>query len=105
MENNLDNLITVKSIYTLAERKRIRELLAQRMIELDVGMTHFHADITYIVAANSKHIIKADGNMGLYVGQLSIKNMYHYFEGKRSNDSRVQILDAYCQIIGESSDI
>lgn len=93
--------IRVKSIYTTAERKAIRQQLAVRMIELDVGMTRFHADITYMIAANNEHIIKPDGRIGLYVEQVSVKNMYHFFEGRRSHDSRVQIFDSYLKILEE----
>lgn len=93
--------IFVKSIYTTAERKTIRQRLTLRMVELDVGMTRFHADITYIVAANNKRIVKPDCNRGLNIEQLSIKNMYHFYEGKRSHDSRVQLLDSYLQILQE----
>ncbi len=97
----MSELIKVKSIYTITERKIIRQRLTVRMIELNVGMTLFHADITYIVAANNERIVKPDGNRGLYVEQLSVKNMYHFYDGKRSHDTRVQVLDAYLQILQE----
>jgi len=97
----MNELIKVKSIYTTAERKAIRQGLTVRMIELGVGMTLFHADITYIVAANNERIVKPDGSRGLYVDMLSVKNMYHFYEGKRSHDTRVQIFGAYLQISQE----
>lgn len=93
--------VIVKSIYTTTERIAIRQRLKVRMIELGIGMTRFHADITYIVAANNERIFKPDGNRGLYVEQLSIKNIYHFCEGKRSHDARVQMFDAYLQISQE----
>jgi len=93
--------IRVKSIYSLKERERIRVLLTEHRKKLGVGMTLFHADITYIVAANNARIQKPNSQLGLNVDMLSVKNLTGFFQGIRSNDTRVQILDAYLQISQE----
>lgn len=94
--------IMVKSIYSPKDRAYIaHELIAIRK-HLHVGMTRFNAEILVTVAANNQRIVKPDGSTGLYVEQLSVKNTYHFFDGVRSDDARVQILDAYLQITNET---
>lgn len=95
-------LIFVNSIYGPDMRTDIRDRLAVIMASFDIGMPRLHAEITQTVSANNKRIRKPPHqNSGLYVDQLSVKNLYHFFEGRRSEDARVQILDAYLQIAEE----
>jgi len=98
-EENKTNTIKVASIYSPEEREEIKAKLKARIKELDVGMPRFLDEILRQVEANNKRIEKINGHFGLYTDQLSVKNMYHFFEGRRSDDARVQILDAYLQII------
>lgn len=98
-QNENKTTITVRSIYTPKERERIREELKTRMEELSVGMPRFHSEIMKQVGANNKRIQKFDGKVGIHKDQLSVKNLYHFFEGRRSDDARVQILDAYLQTL------
>lgn len=96
---NVDrHYIVVRSIYSKAERKDIRDWHKARMKTLDVGVPRFHKEILRQVSANNQRIEKYDGSIGLHVDQLSVKNLYHFFDGRRSDDARVQILDAYKQI-------
>lgn len=94
-------LIFVKSIYAPEARSGIRERLADILAAMEIGMPRLHTEITQTVAANNKRIFKGYGKSGLHVDQLSVKNLYHFFEGRRSDDFRVQILDAYLQIASE----
>ncbi len=98
-EENKTNTIKVASIYSKGEREEIKAKLKARIKELGVGMPRFLDEILRQVEANNKRIEKIDGHIGLYTDQLSVKNMYHFFEGRRSDDARVQILDAYLQIM------
>ena len=94
-------LIFVRSIYSPEARSDIRDKLANILTALEIGMPRLHTEITRAVAANNKRILKSYGKAGLHVDQLSVKNLYHFFEGRRSDDSRVQILDAFLQLYEE----
>lgn len=91
--------IMVRTIYTPGHRTYIRKALAEHLGELQVGMTLYHAEITGVVKANSNRIVRHTGATGIYTDQLSVRNLYHFFEGKRTHDTRMQILDAYEQLL------
>lgn len=95
--------IVVRAMYTPAERSRLRDILSERRIELDIGMPRFHSYVTRLVHANRKRIWKETGEAGIYVDQLSVRNLYHFFDGRRTDDERVAILDAYAQLSGNAS--
>ena len=98
-------LIRVKSIYSPSDRNQLIIALKKRRAELEVGMPRFLADIVEVVRANNHRIQKIDGSFGLHVDQLSVRNMYHLLnDGKRSDDRRMQVLDAYICILREAID-
>ena len=96
--------IKVKSIYSPDERTHIAERLSVIRKHLNVGMRRFHAEVTNTVDNNNCRIQKPDGIMGLYTGQISERNMRHFFSGVRSADAKVQILHAYLEIVIERED-
>jgi len=77
----------------------IRTKLAARKVKLDIGMTLYHGEITRTVDANRKYIVSSIGIVGIYTDQLSVKNLYHFFDGRKTHDARMQILDSYLQIL------
>lgn len=93
--------IIVRTIYTPGHRNYIRNSLAKRKLELEVGMTLYHSEITRIVEANRRRVLRETGETGIYTDQLSVRNLYHFFDGKRTHDARMQILDAYEQLLKE----
>jgi hypothetical protein len=93
--------IIVKALYAPDDRAYLREFLVSRKIDLDVGMWRLHAHITGLVHANRGRIIRETGITGIYVDQLSVRNLYHFFDGRRTDDERVAILDAYVQLSDE----
>lgn len=93
--------IFVSTIYTPQQRQVIRDAMAARKIELDVGMTLLHADITRLVHANRHRVVCQLGRIGVFVDCLSTRNLFHMFDGRRTHDCRMQILDAYLQILSE----
>ena len=96
--------IYVQSLYCDGMRERIRIRLDAIRDHYKIGMIRFHAEIVETVAINNSRIFKPNGKCGLYLGQLSVKNLYHFCEGVRSHDTRVQILDAYLKIANEAQD-
>lgn len=90
--------IFVETIYGPTQRKSFQCELSKLMAEFDIGVPRLCCEIQQVVSANNKRIKKIDGSTGLHVDQLSSKNMYHFFADKRSDDARIQILDAYLQI-------
>ena len=67
--------IIVKGLYAPDERAYLREFLVSRKIDLDVGMWRLHAHITGLVHANRGRIIRETGITGIYVDQLSVRNL------------------------------
>ena len=93
--------IIVRNIYTPGHRAYIRSALAKRKIELEVGMTLYHSEITRMVTANRRRVLRDTGETGIYTDQLSVRNLYHFFDRRRTHDSRMQILDCYEQLLKE----
>jgi len=98
------SLIQVRSIYPPALRIAIRDGAEEVRTSLAIGMNLFHNEVLGVVGANNHRIRKPDGSFGLYVDQLSVKNLYGLRDGSRMHDARVQILDAYLQAVRDAPD-
>jgi len=99
--NEANPPIIVRTIYTPGHRIYIRKALSDRLDELQIGMTYYHSEITGVVKANSKRVVSHIGVQGVFTDQLSVRNLYHFFEGRRTHDTRMQILDAYEQLMNK----
>lgn len=93
--------IIVRTIYTPGYRHYLREELGKRKVALDVGMTRYHAEITYKVDAHRRRILCETGATGIYVDQLTLRTLYNFFYERRTADASVQVLDAYEQLMHE----
>ena len=96
--------IIVRTIYTPGYRQYLRETLAKRRADLDVGMTRYHAEITKKVHANRRRILCETGKTGIFVDCLGVRTLGNFFHGRRTADSTVTILDAYDQLLNEEPD-
>lgn len=92
--------VVVSTMYSTADRASLRSILHRKREELGVGMHLFHSHVVRIVDANRTRIFKDTGEAGIYVDQLSVRNMYHFFDGRRTEDERVAILHAYAILAG-----
>ena len=105
LHTNLANaekkIIEVKYIYSPSERDALRQALTERKLELDVGVPTLLAEIHDLVSAHRKRVCKPFGELGVYAEQLQPKNIYGFLSGRRMEDPRVQIIDAYLQILNE----
>jgi hypothetical protein len=99
--NNYIPLIFVGSIYSPKEGEVFRKFLKQLRAEKEIGVGKLANEIKETVSFNRQRIRKPNGSIGLFVDQLSERNLRHFLSGKRSHDARMQILDAFCQIYQE----
>lgn len=93
--------IIVRTIYTPGYRQYLRETLAKRRAELNVGMTRYHAEITKKVEANRRRILCETGEVGIFVDGLGVRTLGNFFHGRRTADTSVRILHAYEQLLNE----
>ncbi|MXO69040.1 hypothetical protein GRI72_09405 [Altererythrobacter marinus] len=94
-------LIFVRSVYSPEPRLELRETVMATRTFLNIGMPLFLAELLTVVGANNRRIRKPDGSFGLNLDQLDTKALYGFCEGRRTHDARVQLIDAFCQIVTE----
>jgi len=95
-------LIFSKPIYHPDQRSLIKGRLLFIKDDYDIGIPRLHAFIVSTVDQNKKRIRRPNGAIGIHVDQLSEKNLYHcLFENRRTDDSRMEILDCFLQIFDE----
>ena len=94
--------ITVQFSYTLSQREQLRQRIKARQEALGCGAPLFCKEIQALVGMNADRI-RRPGGAGICVDQLGYKNVYHFLEGRRTQDHRMQIFDAYLQLIDEAT--
>lgn len=99
------SLIFVRSVYSPEPRVELRDTVIDARSFLGIGMPLFLAELLTVVSANNRRIRKPNGSVGLNLDQLDVKALYGFCGGRRTQDARVQLIDAFCQIVTEDPSV